>query len=131
MNKTTLTTCISACLLAMASNIQAEENIQFEKYTGTLVEGDYLIVDITKSDAKAMKAALTDKQRFDMADVIVVGTNTITTSDESIIWHIAQSDGDWTIYNAGVGKYAAVTGNKTSNMNTRSEEHTSELQSLL
>ncbi|MBP5364413.1 MAG: chitobiase/beta-hexosaminidase C-terminal domain-containing protein [Bacteroidales bacterium] len=116
MNKTTLTTCISACLLAMASNIQAEDNIQFEKYTGALVEGDYLIVD---NDAKAMMASVTNG-RFDMADV-AVANNIITTSDGSIIWHIAQSDGDWTIYNDDVKKYAAVTGNKTSNMNTFSE----------
>ena len=78
----------------------------YTKFTGNLVEGDYIIVDET--DGKAMKNAVTSSPRIDVVAVTPVN-NVIATNDTSIVWHIAK-DGDtdnWTIYNAAVEKYAA------------------------
>lgn len=69
-----------------------------------LIEGDYLVV----YGGKAMKASVTSN-RLAYSDV-TVNNNTIVNSDESIVWHISQSGGYWTIFNNN--KYAASTGTK-------------------
>ena len=76
-------------------------------YTGTLTEGDYLIV----YDSAAMQAADTGKSRLNYLTVAVTDGN-IVSPDASIVWHIAPSDDYWTMYNASNGKYAAGTGTK-------------------
>lgn len=75
-------------------------------YTGSMEEGDYLIV----AGDKAMKAAVSSN-RFSMADVTIV-SNSISTSDASIVWHIAQSGEYWTFYNVAANKYAGGNGTK-------------------
>ena len=76
----------------------------FTKYTGELTEGDYLIV----YDGGAMKAEVVSS-RLKYGDVTVVN-DSVTTSDATIVWHIAPGGEYWTIYNASAGKYAAGTG---------------------
>ena len=76
-------------------------------YTGSIVEGDYLIV----ADDVAMKAAVSSN-RFAYNTVSIV-SNSITTNDASIVWHIAPSGEYWTIYNEDAAKYAG--GNETKN----------------
>ena len=71
-----------------------------------LIEGDYLVV----YGGKAMKASVTNN-RLDYSDVSIEN-NTIANSDESIVWHISQSESDWTIFNKNTNKYAASTGTK-------------------
>ncbi|MBQ9653640.1 MAG: hypothetical protein IJV32_05385 [Bacteroidales bacterium] len=75
-------------------------------YTGSIVEGDYLIV----ADDVAMKAAVSSN-RFAYNTVSIV-SNSITTNDASIVWHIAPSGEYWTIYNEDAAKYAGGNGTK-------------------
>ena len=81
--------------------IQSKE---FCLFSGALVEGDYLIF----YSGKAMKASVSSS-RFEYAS-FTPSNNKILTADSSVIWHIAASGNYWTIYNAGVKKYAASTG---------------------
>lgn len=78
----------------------------YEKFTGALVEGDYLIT----YDGGAMKNTVSSN-RLSFA-AITVEDDAVADPDESIIWHIAPSGDYWTIYNAAVSKYAAGTGTK-------------------
>ena len=78
----------------------------YSLFTGTLVEGDYLIV----YEGGAMNNVVANG-RLGYADV-TISSNTITSPDAAIIWHIAPSGDYWTIYNAEVQKYAAGTGVK-------------------
>ncbi len=117
----------------------ANSNV-FEKYSGELVEGDYLIT-YDKNDIGAMNTSKNgDKNRLDYT-VVTVFDNTITTTDSAIVWHIAPTaDGYWTIYNAGVSKYVSNSGtgnnavlNDTVSNNTKwtaSGNDTYEFQSL-
>ena len=82
-------------------------NNNYVLHEGELVEGDYLII----YKGKAMKAAVTDKDRLNYADVAVKGTR-IENSDESIIWHIAPSAEYWTIFNGNTKSFAASNGTK-------------------
>ena len=87
-------------------NAAAAEDVTYAKYSGALTEGDYLIV----YEGRAMKAAVSSG-RLSYADVTVTD-DTITNPDASIVWHIAQSGSNWTIYNESVSQYAASTGVK-------------------
>ena len=79
----------------------------FEKYSGTITEGDYLIV----YDNGAMKNTVSSS-RLQYTEV-TVSNNKISNPDASLIWHIAPNGNYWTIYNANVSKYAAGTGAKS------------------
>ena len=79
---------------------------EYEKYSGTITEGDYLIV---YSDG-AMKNTVSS-ERLQYSDV-TISKNKISNPDASLIWHIAPNGSYWTIYNAKVSKYAAGTGVK-------------------
>ncbi len=78
----------------------------YSLYTGSLVEGDYLIV---YSNAAMNNMVSSNRLQF---DDVTINNNIITTNSENIVWHIAQSGDYWTIYNANVSKYAASTGTK-------------------
>jgi len=78
----------------------------FEKYTGTLTDGYYLI---TYSDG-AMKASVTSS-RLDFTTVAPTN-DTVTNPDENIVWYIDVEGTVATLYNESVGKYAASTGAK-------------------
>ena len=69
-----------------------------------LVEGDYIIV----YDNGAMNTTVSGN-RLQYTEV-TPANDVITTDNAAIIWHIAPSGNYYTIYNAGVGKYAAATG---------------------
>lgn len=100
-----------ASQLAVINLTLAEENCT-KKVAGNayvlhedeLIEGDYLVV----YGGKAMKASVASN-KLAYSDV-TVNNNTIANSDESIVWHISQSGGYWTISNNN--KYAASTGTK-------------------
>jgi hypothetical protein len=79
----------------------------FALFSGDLAEGDYVI---THASANAIKAEI-NSDRFAAIEVSP-SADIITNPDESIVWHIAQSGGYWTIYNVAAGKYAASTGAK-------------------
>lgn len=78
----------------------------YSLYSGNLTEGDYVIV----YDNGAMKSSVTSS-RLDYSEVTIT-SNSITGPAEDLVWHIAQSGDNWTIYNAKVAKYAASTGAK-------------------
>lgn len=88
--------------------VSAGETVTYSLYSGTIAEGDYVIV----YNGKAMKSAITSS-RLEYLELTIT-SNTITNPDASIVWHIA-ADGDsgyWTIYNASEAKYAASTNTK-------------------
>jgi len=78
----------------------------YELYTGALTEGDYIIY----YGEKAMNTTVSS-DRLQYAEV-TPENDVITTSDASIVWHIAQSGEYWTIYNVEANAYAAGTGVK-------------------
>ena len=85
----------------------ANDNV-FELYSGDITEGDYIIV----YDNSAMNTSYNNNVRLNYTDVII-NDNTITTDDETIIWHIAPVDDNlWTLYNEAAASYAAGTGTK-------------------
>lgn len=99
--------------LAVINLTLAEENCTkktagnaYVLHENELIEGDYLVV----YDGKAMKASVASK-RLAYSDV-TVNNNTIANSDESIVWHISQSGGYWTIFNENTNTYAASTSKK-------------------
>lgn len=78
----------------------------YARFTGDLIEGDYLIV----YDDGAMNTTVTsDRLQF---NAVTVNDDVIATDDAAIIWHIAPSGDYWTIYNADANAYAASTGTK-------------------
>ena len=79
---------------------------EYELYSGSLTEGDYIVY----YSGKAMKASVTSS-RLGYAEV-TPANNKITTTDATIVWHIAQSGSYWTIYNASAKNYAAGNGTK-------------------
>jgi len=79
----------------------------FRKHSSELVEGDYLIT----YDKYAMKAQVSSNRL--LYSEITIADDCISNPDESIVWHIAPSDSNWTIYNSSVKQYAAGTGAKS------------------
>ena len=90
-------------LIVGSMNVWADD---YEKYSGSITEGDYLLV----YSNVAMKAAISS-DRFEYTTVSP-SNDIISNPSANLIWHIAASGDYWTIYNAGVSKYAASTGAK-------------------
>lgn len=81
----------------------------YELYGNDLVEGDYIFY----YDGGAMNNTIDgDRAQFEQAAPV---SDTISTDDNSIIWHIAPAseEGFFTIYNAEAGKFLASTGAKS------------------
>ena len=74
-------------------------------YSGELTEGDYIVY----YNGKAMSAKVSS-DRLQYGEVTPDDNDVITTSKDSIVWHIEKSGDYWTIYNARVKEYAAGTG---------------------
>lgn len=83
----------------------------FQLYSGALTEGEYVLVDGAKD--KALKAAVAGSTRLAGEDV-TIADNAILNPDASIVWNLAKSGTDWTIYNEYEGKYVAGTGVKNA-----------------
>ena len=83
----------------------------FQLYSGALTEGEYVLVDGAKD--KALKAAVAGTTRLAGEDV-TIADNAILNPDASIVWNLAKSGTDWTIYNEYEGKYVAGTGVKNA-----------------
>ena len=76
----------------------------FELYSSDLTEGDYII----NYSSYAMKNTVSSNRLS--YEEVTPSNDAISTTDSSIIWHIAQSGNYWTIYNESVNKFAASTG---------------------
>lgn len=81
----------------------------YEPYSGTLTEGDYLVV---YDDGALIAEVNTTSNRFNYIDVDT-SAGTIENPDANAIWHIALNGSYWTLYNASVDAY--VGGNGTKN----------------
>lgn len=84
----------------------------FAYYSGTLTEGDYIIV----YDGVAMNNSLSNNKLGATSVKDDISDNLISNPSRSIVWHIAQSStsGYWTIYNAKDGKYVCGTESNTN-----------------
>lgn len=76
----------------------------YEKYSGTITEGDYLIV----YSNGAMKASISNN-RLEYTTVSP-SNNIVSNPAANLIWHIAADGNYYTIYNANQNNYAASTG---------------------
>lgn len=94
------------CSVTVTESGGSGSSSEYELYSGSLTEGDYIIV----YDNKAM-ANTVSSNRLSYSSVTITN-NTISSPNSSIIWHIAPSSTYWTIYNANVAKYAAGNGTK-------------------
>ena len=87
-----------------ATKTTSGSSSNYELYTGTLIEGDYVIY----YNGKAMKATVSSN-RFGYQSVTPVN-NTISSPSAGIVWHIAPQEDYWTLYNDSANNYAASTG---------------------
>ncbi len=92
--------------VSQAAYVAPVEKATYALYTGALVEGDYLIV----YNGYAMNTTV-ENNRLQYAEV-TPQNDEISTDNASIVWHIAPSGDNWTIYNADADAYAAGTGVK-------------------
>ena len=94
-------------LYAQNSGGSAASN-DYALFTGTLAEGDYLVV----YNSKAMKGSLTSGNRIDY-NTITVSNDLITTDDASLVWTLSSETVSGTSYwrfcNKSTGTYAAAT----------------------
>ena len=78
----------------------------FNLFSGDLVEGDYVLY----YGGKALQASVTSDRWGCLS--VTPSDNKITNPDATLVWHIAASDDNWTLYNEEEEKYAASTGAK-------------------
>lgn len=78
----------------------------FNLFSGDLVEGDYVLY----YGGKALQASVTSDRWGCLS--VTPSDNKITNPDATLVWHIAASGDNWTLYNAEEEKYAASTGAK-------------------
>ena len=83
----------------------------FEPYSGTLTEGDYIIVGEGSEGDGAMVAADTGKTRLQYT-MVTYTDGDILSPTADMIWHIGADGSYWTVYNAATGKYAGSSGSK-------------------
>ena len=95
--------------LSMEVVADPEPTGTFEKFTGTIEEGDYVLVANETTDA--LKNTINQSNRFDCGTVQVVDDK-IVNPDKSVIWHIAANGTYWTMYNESTTKYAGGTTTK-------------------
>ena len=88
------------CALIVGSSAWADD---YELYSGTITEGDYVIV----YNGKAIKNTIASN-RLEYLEVSP-SNNKISNPNANIVWHIAANGNYWTLYNAAVSKYAAST----------------------
>ena len=82
-------------------------NNTFEPYSGTLTEGDYLII----YQDGALKAEMGSSERLNYAEVSTAA-GSIKDPDAALVWRIAKDGSNWTLYNAAAGVYAGGNGTK-------------------
>ncbi len=101
----------SQTLYALYSYIESDGSSTgnvYEPFTGTLVEGDYILTYETSANLGAMTAEVTSGDRLNYTEITLTN-GTIENPAESIVWHIAPTTGGYTIYNESTSKYAAGT----------------------
>ena len=94
-------------LYARSEEGDVVNNNTYEPYSGTLTEGDYLII----YQDGALKAEMGSSERLNYAEVSTAA-GSIKDPNTAIVWHIAKDGSDWTLYNAAAGVYAGGNGTK-------------------
>ncbi len=86
-----------------------------------LTTADYLLATISTNHTSAwpMKNVVTDNHMGE--ETVSVSSGVITTTNSAIIWHIAKSGSNYTIYNSAIDKYLALS---TTSPLLQSESHT-------
>lgn len=101
------TTKYGTCSVSVTDSSQSGgTSTDFELYSGTLSEGDYVIY----YSGKAMSNTVTSN-RLSYSS-IEPENNVISKPNDSIVWHIAPCGDYWTIYNEELELYVASTGTK-------------------
>ncbi|MDY2942688.1 MAG: bacterial Ig-like domain-containing protein [Paludibacteraceae bacterium] len=72
--------------------------VQFERWVGEVVEGEYLLVDITQIDSIAMNSTI-DNKRFQYSKITINEEGKILEPSANIIWTIKRDSAFWTIAN--------------------------------
>lgn len=72
--------------------------VQFERWVGEVVEGEYLLVDITQTDSIAMNSTI-DNKRFQYSKIAINEDGKILEPSANIIWTIKRDSAFWTIAN--------------------------------
>lgn len=94
-------------LLMMTMGCQITKADEYQLYSGTISEGDYLIV----YNGAAMRASIS-KSRFNYTEVSIIN-DIITDPAANLIWSISEDSsvkGTYRLFNANAAKYAASTG---------------------
>lgn len=94
-------------LFMMTMGGQITKADEYQLYSGTISDGDYLIV----YNGAAMRASISNS-RFNYTDVSIIN-NKITDPDANLIWSISEDSsvkGSYRLFNANAAKYAASTG---------------------
>ena len=92
-------------IVGAVSGVWAQDAV-YKLYSGTITEGDYLIV----YDGAAMKASISS-DRLQYTEVTITD-DAISNPDANLVWTVGTNDGYYTLYNASTKSYAASTGAK-------------------
>lgn len=89
-------------------HIDTEGETTYTKYTGSITEGDYVLV----YNGVALNNTTSSAKRLQYDDVTVSGNVITSEVDDSCIWHIAPSGDYWTLENLENNEYAGSTSKK-------------------
>lgn len=94
-----------ALVVGGVSSVWADD---YEKYTGTLTAGDYIVVG--SEDDVAMKNSISsDRTTYES---VTITDDVISNPSENLVWTVAKDGDYYTLYNSSASKYIASTGAK-------------------
>ena len=97
-------------LCALMHGVGSVWGDEFVKYSGAIVEGDYIITYPISTGYNAMNTTVSSNR---LGKTLVTAKNdVVNTTDETIVWHIAPNGSYWTIFNSSVAKYAGGNNKK-------------------
>lgn len=85
---------------------------RFEKYSGEITEGDYLLVSGETAMNTTVSSNRLQFQAVKIENGIITQMNNGSKDFSTVVWTISKSGDYYTLYNATEGKYAASTGTK-------------------
>ena len=91
-------------------DIVVTEPVRFEKWVGEVVEGEYLLVDVSKTDSMAMNTTVSN-DRLQYSKVVINAEGQIIEPSADVVWKIARDSAFWTIANGE--NFAAGNGTKS------------------
>ena len=85
---------------------------RFEKYSGEITEGDYLLVSGETAMNTTVSSNRLQFQAVKIENDVITQMNNGSKDFSTVVWTISKSGDYYTLYNATEGKYAASTGTK-------------------